>query len=572
MSLYRHSKTHGASSREEQGKVMPRRSLPIPEDGESPSEEQGETIPRRSSAIPEYGASSNEEQGVMMPRRSSAIPEYGASSNEEQGMTMPRRSSDITDNSSLIFYQVMVKTGDHKHAGIDNIVSIKIVGDRGETKLLRLNHILKDDFERGITDKFKIKWKDLGHIEYIGIEMRSRRMINKHTSSAWYVDYISVGKLLYHNNTTLSAITFPIYSWIKRDEDIRYFFTNKTCIPHKESEVRRKRNLRVKQTMKNSVFWIDEKKKLSPEFPGYIDVSCEDDLELNLQFTDEMDRCFNRNRERALKESKYKLVKRMFSHFEDFEDYKEVASRLRDHDDCIWLDDVDIVDEDMNPLEDPSTTHWTHDVEFGRQMLNGINPGIIERCRRLPENFTLTNSDVEGLLNKGRTLDGEMKRGHIYIIDHRILQGISTGIYPPNAKDGVPLELAVPICLLYHDTFMNELRPIAIQLQQFSDDSPIPIWTPNDYNPSENVYDWLLAKMWFRHADLQVHQMKSHLSYTHLLVEPIAIATFRCLPPVHPIHKLLRGHLQFVVAINVIGRNSLIGKVSLKLYFTTTYY
>ena len=77
--------------------------------------------------------------------------------------------------------------------------------------------------------------------------------------------------------------------------------------------------------------------------------------------------------------------------------------------------------------------------------------------------------------------------------------------------------------------------------------------------------------MWFRHADYQVHQMKYHLAFTHLLVEPIAVATFRCLPPAHPLFKLLREHLQFVIAINVYGRDALIGLVSVSGVFVITF-
>ena len=117
-------------------------------------------------------------------------------------------------------------------------------------------------------------------------------------------------------------------------------------------------------------------------------------------------------------------------------------------------------------------------------------------------------------------------------------------------------------CLFHHNHAEQVFKPIAIQLEQFGNkDEKVQIWTPKDYNPSKDIYDWLLAKMWFRHADFQVHQMRNHLTFTHLLMEPIAIATFRTLPPVHPIHKLLREHLQFVIAINTYGRDSLISKV-----------
>ena len=110
------------------------------------------------------------------------------------------------------------------------------------------------------------------------------------------------------------------------------------------------------------------------------------------------------------------------------------------------------------------------------------------------------------------------------------------------------------MCLFYVGSD-GKLKPIAIQLGQDPDD--FPIWTPND-----GEWAWLLAKIWFRNADFQVHQMTSHLAYTHLLVEPIAIATFMCLPPQHPVYKLLRWHIQFVIAINTIGRKRIVSEVT----------
>ena len=72
-------------------------------------------------------------------------------------------------------------------------------------------------------------------------------------------------------------------------------------------------------------------------------------------------------------------------------------------------------------------------------------------------------------------------------------------------------------------------------------------------------------KMWFKNGDVQVHQLRYHLAYTHLVLEPFAIAMYRCLPPVHPVFKLLREHLHYVIAINIIGRQTLLCKVSLYL-------
>ena len=61
---------------------------------------------------------------------------------------------------------------------------------------------------------------------------------------------------------------------------------------------------------------------------------------------------------------------------------------------------------------------WTTDVEFGRQILNGMNPVVIKRCTELPSNFPVTNEMVKGSLNRGKTLHEEMKVAFISLTLH----------------------------------------------------------------------------------------------------------------------------------------------------------
>ena len=57
-----------------------------------------------------------------------------------------------------------------------------------------------------------------------------------------------------------------------------------------------------------------------------------------------------------------------------------------------------------------NAARWTTDVEFGRQMLNGVNPVVIKKCTKLPiVNFPITNEMVKGFLNRGLTLDEEIE-------------------------------------------------------------------------------------------------------------------------------------------------------------------
>ena len=52
---------------------------------------------------------------------------------------------------------------------------------------------------------------------------------------------------------------------------------------------------------------------------------------------------------------------------------------------------------------------WVSDVEFGRQILNGVNPVLIRKCTKIPDNFAVTNEMVQPLMNSGKTLEEEMK-------------------------------------------------------------------------------------------------------------------------------------------------------------------
>ena len=76
--------------------------------------------------------------------------------------------------------------------------------------------------------------------------------------------------------------------------------------------------------------------------------------------------------------------------------------------------------------------------------------------------------------------------------------------------DGLPCKegcyCPAPICLLYVNG-ANKLVPIAIQLKKTpGPDNPI-------FLPSDNLFDWLLAKIYYRSADAQVamyYDLHSH--------------------------------------------------------------
>ncbi|XP_052320316.1 hydroperoxide isomerase ALOXE3-like [Oncorhynchus keta] len=191
--------------------------------------------------------------------------------------------------------------------------------------------------------------------------------------------------------------------------------------------------------------------------------------------------------------------------------------------------------------------NWKEDEFFGYQLLNGINPMMIHRCSKLPENFPVTEDMVKASLF-GKNLEAEIQKGNIFLVDYKRLHGVTA-----NVIHGKQHFLAAPLCLLYV-TPEDKLIPIAIQLKQEpGEDNPI-------FLPTDSEYDWLLAKIFVRSADFAEHELNFHLLRTHLLAEVFAVSTLRNLPMVHPIYKLLISHFRYTLQINTLARQALISE------------
>ncbi|XP_060075399.1 polyunsaturated fatty acid 5-lipoxygenase-like [Ylistrum balloti] len=197
----------------------------------------------------------------------------------------------------------------------------------------------------------------------------------------------------------------------------------------------------------------------------------------------------------------------------------------------------------------PSTAEiWRDDAFFARQRLTGVNPFVIELCKELPkkmtENLNIREASLKTVLQQrsGRadfTLETAIQENRLFIVNYTILDGMFS-------QFGV----CAPIALFLVDA-NKELMPIAIQLHQSGESNPL--FLPND--PS-----WLMAKLWFNHADSSFQESFSHLGVTHLLMESVDVVTHQNLAPSHPVFEILAPHFHYLLAINTEARSLLINK------------
>jgi len=417
-------------------------------------------------------------------------------------------------------YSIRVRTGNRKGAGTDAKVSLTITGTKGRTKPAVLDKWFRNNFEKGQEDTYVIEAEDVGEPVMIKLENDQGGLF--HRSSDWFVD-----RVLISSSVSASKVyEFPCNAWVKRES---VFFEGKAkLIADEQPEaVKKQRCLEIQQ--RQEIYkWGDD-----PNFiglPGFIKAASARKLPKDVRFTEEaVDDLYNAKHKALVNLGLVKLMNILES-WEDFQDYRKAF--------VTFVGKVP-----------PAAEEWQDDRFYGSHFLNGCNPDTIRRCTKLPSKFPVTQELVGNLLDQGVTLEKAMKDGRVYMVDFEILEDI-----PHYGQNDTKLErrYTCPALGLFYVRRNGDIVPIAIQFHQVPSETN-PIWTPNDAE-----LDWTYAKMWLRNADSQWHQMITHLLRTHLFMEPIAVASRRQLPSLHPLWKLLAPHLKGVMAINTLGRERLI--------------
>ncbi|KAM3623614.1 uncharacterized protein V6R79_013228 [Siganus canaliculatus] len=429
---------------------------------------------------------------------------------------LSKQSSDFISTVKMADYEVTVFTGNRLLSTTFSRVFIKLVGTDGQSHRTRLRGTTRLlPFAKGAVTDFIVPCeKSIGKLVLVELNKKHYPPFNR---DSWFVDKVEV------KSPEGDNYTVPIYRWFTDDEVQR--FREGSALRHFEDDHnlgRYSREQELKQRAED--YGWDEYVKGIPHI-----MKADNPLELP-------------------SEVRFSFTKQQQFNYSALAGQAELQLSGLDDNADNWPD-IDTISQAFSKrteMSDYVQEHWMEDAFFGYQFLNGINPMMIRRCTALPKNFPVTDDMVD--LDGGSSLEQEMKGGNIFLCDYKSLDGVKT-----NTINGKPQFMAAPLVLL-QKTRDNQLMPIAIQLKQTPGaDNPI-------FVPSDPEYDWLLAKVYVRSAEFNVHQLNFHLLRTHLLAEVFAVSLLRNLPMVHPLYKLLIPHTRYTLQINNMARLLLISE------------
>ncbi|KAM6175394.1 polyunsaturated fatty acid lipoxygenase ALOX15B isoform 3-T3 [Erethizon dorsatum] len=398
-------------------------------------------------------------------------------------------------------FRVRVHTGEACGAGTWDKVSVSIVGTQGESPPLPLDHLGKE-FTAGAEEDFEVTLpEDVGPVLLLRVHKAPPPLpspLGPLPPDAWFCSWFQL------EPPQGALLLFPCYQWLEGAGTlVLREGAAKVCWAddHPILEHQRQEELQAKQ----KIYWW---KTYLPGWPRCLDEETVKDLDLNVKYSVVKKTKFSLKLGSGVAELKLKGLLDRTGLWRSLREMKRMLNFRR------------------SPAGEYVFKHWQEDSFFASQFLNGLNPVLIRRCHSLPKNFPVTDAMVAPVLGPGTSLQAELERGSLFLVDHGILSGIQT-----NVVNGRPQFSAAPMTLLYQHPGGGPLLPLAIQLSQTpGPNSPI-------FLPSDEKWDWLLAKTWVRNAEFSVHEALTHLLHAHLLPEVFTLATLRHLPHCHPLFK-----------------------------------
>ncbi|XP_029784320.1 arachidonate 15-lipoxygenase [Suricata suricatta] len=406
-------------------------------------------------------------------------------------------------------YRVRVSTGSSLCAGSNNQVKLWLVGQHGEAALktgLRPS--------RGREVEFTVDVQ-----EYLGpllfVKLHKWHLLQ---DDAWFCNWVSVQG----PGATGDEFRFPCYRWVEGKDTVTLAEgTGRTVVDDPQGTFKEHREQELAER-KKLYRWGNWKDGLILNMAGA--TIC--DLPVDERFLEDKRADFEASLAKGLSELALKDSLNVLSCWNDLEDFNRI----------FWCG--------QSKLAERVRDSWKEDALFGYQFLNGANPMLLRRSRRLPDRLIFPPG-MEGLQAE---LVTELQGGTLFEADFSLLDGIKANVILCTQQ-----HLAAPLVMLKLQPD-GKLLPMVIQLELPRTGGPPPLL----FLPTDPPMAWLLAKCWVRSADFQMHELQSHLLRGHLMAEVITVATMRCLPSIHPIFKLIIPHLRYTLEINVRARNGLV--------------
>uniref|UniRef100_A0A8C9EEH3 Arachidonate 15-lipoxygenase type B n=1 Tax=Phocoena sinus TaxID=42100 RepID=A0A8C9EEH3_PHOSS len=398
-------------------------------------------------------------------------------------------------------FRVRVSTGEAFGAGTWDEMSVIIVGTEGETLPLPLDHFGKE-FSAGAEEDFEVTCpQDVGRVLLLRLHKTPPALPRPFwplASDAWFCRWVQL------TPPRGAPLRFPCYQWLEdqgslvlREGTAKISWEDR----HPTLQQQRQEELQARREMYSWKTYI-------PGWPRCLNEETIKNLDLNIKYSLAKNITFYLRGGSMLAHLKLKGLLDRKGLWKSLEEMRSVFSFRK------------------TPAVEYVFEHWQEDAFFAYQFLNGLNPVLIRRCRHLPKNFPVTDAMVALVLGPGTSLQAELEKGSLFLVDHGILSGIRT-----NVINRRPQFSAAPMTLLYQRPGCGPLLPLAIQLSQTpGPDSPI-------FLPSDDKWDWLLAKTWVRNAEFSIHEALTHLLQVHLVAEVFTLATLRQLPHCHPLFK-----------------------------------
>lgn len=212
---------------------------------------------------------------------------------------------------------------------------------------------------------------------------------------------------------------------------------------------------------------------------------------------------------------------------------------------------------------------WNTDIEFGREMLAGVNPLVIQRLKEFPIKSKLDPKEfgdalsaiTEEVIEEGimdiegghLTVQNALDQNRLFIQDYHDI--FLPYINKINSQNLGKMYATRTVLFL---TKENILMPLAIELTLPPPKKGVQnnsrVFTPK----MEKDGVWSLAKAHASCCDTAYHEVVSHYMRTHGCIEPFIIATNRQLSVLHPVHEVLTPHYKNTMDINAAARKSLI--------------